>query len=132
MKNELKNFIYKGYKFGVVGIVSTAINYGVFAFFYKIGNVQYIISSVAGYVCGLLIGYQINKNWTFIGQVDKSKIYIVSYISVYVVSLGSSQIFLLFLVEILLVNPMYANILAIVLSTLMNFLGTYLFVFKKK
>ncbi len=130
MKNELKNFIYKGYKFSVVGIVSTVFNYGVFAFIYKIGNVQYLISSVTGYLCGLLIGYQINKNWTFTGQVDKSKIYIVSYISVYAVSLGSSQIFLLFLVEILSVNPMYANILVIVLSTLMNFLGTYFFVFK--
>ena len=130
MSNGLKNFLYKGYKFSIVGILSTVFNYGVFVFFYKIVNVHYIISSITGYVSGLLLGYQINKNWTFIGQVDKSKIYIVSYITVYAVSLVSSQISLLFLVEILLINPLYANILAIVLSTVMNFLGTNFFVFK--
>ena len=130
MNNGLKNFLYKGYKFGIVGILSTVFNYGVFAFFYKIINVHYILSSITGYVSGLLLGYQLNKNWTFIAQVDKSKSYIVGYITVYAVSLVSSQAFLLFLVEILLINPMYANVLAIVLSTVMNFLGTNFFVFQ--
>ena len=130
MINGLKNFVYKGYKFGIVGILSTVFNYGVFAFLYKIVSVHYILSSITGYVSGLLLGYQLNKNWTFIAQVDKSKSYIVGYITVYAVSLVSSQAFLLFLVEILLINPMYANVLAIVLSTVMNFLGTNFFVFK--
>ena len=89
-----------------------------------------MLSAIIGYVSGLLLGYQINKNWTFIDQVHKSKIYIVSYITVYVVSLISSQISLLYFVEILLIKPLYANIFAIVLSTVMNFLGTNFFVFK--
>jgi len=130
MSNELKNFLYKGYKFSIVGILSTVFNYGVFVFFYKIVNFHYMLSSIIGYVSGLLLGYQINKNWTFIDQVHKSKIYIVSYITVYVVSLISSQISLLYFVEILLIKPLYANIFAIVLSTVMNFLGTNFFVFK--
>ena len=131
MINELKTFLYKGYKFGIVGILSTVFNYGVFALLYKIISVHYILSSITGYVSGLLLGYQLNKNWTFIDQVDKSKSYIVGYITVYAVSLVSSQAFLFFLVEFLLINPLYANILAIVLSTVMNFLGTNFFVFKK-
>ena len=131
MINGLKNFLYKGYKFGIVGILSTVFNYGVFAFLYKIVSVHYILSSITGYVSGLLLGYQSNKNWTFIAQVDKSKSYIVGYITVYAVSLVSCQAFLFFLVEFLLINPLYANILAIVLSTVMNFLGTNFFVFKK-
>ena len=130
MSNELKNFLYKGYKFSIVGILSTVFYYGVFVFFYKIVNFHYMLSSIIGYVSGLLLGYQINKNWTFIDQIDKSKIYIVSYITVYVVSLISSQISLLYFVEILLIKPLYANIFAIVLSTVMNFLGTNFFVFK--
>ena len=130
MINGLKNFLYKGYKFGIVGILSTVFNYGVFAFLYKIVSVHYILSSITGYVSGLSVGYLLNKNWTFIAQVDKSKSYIVGYITIYAVSLVSSQAFLLFLVEILLINPLYANVLAIVLSTVMNFLGTNFFVFK--
>jgi len=130
MNNGLRKFFYKGYKFGIVGILSTIFNYGVFAFLYKIISLHYIVSSVTGYVSGLLLGYLLNKNWTFIAQVDKSRSYIVGYITVYAVSLVSSQAFLFFLVELLLINPLYANILAIVLSTIMNFLGTNLFVFK--
>ena len=83
-----------------------------------------------GYVSGLLLGYLLNKNWTFISHVDKSKSYIVGYISVYAISMVSSQSFLLFFVEIMLINPLYANVLAIVLSTAMNFLGINFFVFK--
>ena len=94
MINGLKNFLYKGYKFGIVGILSTVFNYGVFAFLYKIVSVHYILSSITGYVSGLLLGYFINKNWTFINQVDKSKNYIVDYFTVYVVSLFLSQVFL--------------------------------------
>ena len=130
MINGLKNFVYKGYKFGIVGILSTVFNYGVFAFLYKIVSVHYILSSITGYVSGLLLGYLLNKNWTFIAQVDISKSYFIGYITVYAVSLVSSQAFLLYLVEILLINPLYANVLAIVLSTVMNFLGTNYFVFK--
>ena len=80
MNNGLRNFIYKGYKFGVVGIFSTIFNYGVFAFLFKVISVYYIVSSVTGYVAGLLLGYLLNKNWTFIAQVDKSKSYIIGLV----------------------------------------------------
>ena len=79
---------------------------------------------------GLLLGYLLNKNWTFVSQVDKSKSYIIGYIAVYAVSLVSSQAFLFSLVEFLYVNPLYANIFTIVLSTVMNFLGINFLVFK--
>ena len=130
MINGSKNFLYKGYKFGIVGILSTVFNYSVFVFLYKIVSVHYIQSSITGYVSGLLLGYQINKNWTFIARVDKSKIYIISYITVYAISLVSSQAFLFLFVEFFLINPLWANVLVIVLSTVMNFLGTNFFVFK--
>jgi len=77
MSNELKNILYKGYKFGIVGILSTTFNYGIFVVLYKIISIHYIVSSVTGYVSGLLLGYLLNKNWTFSAQVDKSKNYIV-------------------------------------------------------
>ena len=125
MSNELKNFLYKGYKFSIVGILSTVFNYGVFVFFYKIVNFHYMLSSIIGYVSGLLLGYQINKNWTFIDQIDKSKIYIVSYITVYVVSLVSSQISLLYLVEILLIKPLYANISCYLLNNFLSYIFKY-------
>jgi len=130
MSHIVKDILYKGIKFGLVGILSTIFNYGVFVFLYKTINVYYIVSSVTGYVSGLLLGYLLNKNWTFVSQIDKSKSYIVGYITVYVLSLLSSQALLFSLVEFLFLNPLYANIFAIVLSTVLNFFGIYFFVFK--
>jgi putative flippase GtrA len=131
MNNRLKKYIYKGYKFIMVGFCSTIFNFSVFVFFYKLCVVHYIASSILGYLAGLLLGYFINKNWTFSTQVDKSKSYIRGYVVVYLTSLVASQTLLYTYVELLLINPLYANVIAIGLSTLMNFIGTNYFVFKK-
>ena len=131
MNVGLIHFIKKGYKFGIVGIISTIINYGVFALLYKTLGIYYILSSVTGYVSGLSLGYLLNKHWTYIEQIEKTKSYIIEYIIVYMISLFISQIFLYSVVEIITINPLYANILAIGLSTIMNFLGTNFFVFRK-
>jgi len=131
MNIALIDFIKKGYKFGIVGIISTIINYSVFALLYKTFELYYIFSSVMGYICGLSLGYLLNKYWTYIDQIDKTKSYIFEYFILYMISLFVSQLFLFSVVEIIFINPMYANILAIGLSTIMNFLGTNFFVFKK-
>ena len=130
MSNFFKNFLYKCFKFGIVGIVSTIINYIIFLFIYKILNVYYIVSSGTGYVFGLISGYLLNRNWTFVNQVDIAKNYFVGYFFVYVVSLISSQVLLFYLVEHLFLIPIYANIYVIGLSTILNFSGTNYFVFK--
>ena len=131
MINKLKSILHKGFKFGIVGILSTIINYGVFVFLYKVINVYYLISSISGYVLGLLFGYYINKNWTFSAQIIQKKVYIIKYVNVYLISLVSSQSFLFFLVEFWSIRPQYANILAIVLSAVINFSGINLLVFNK-
>ena len=131
MKSSFNYFINKAIKFGVVGTISTAVNYGSFAFLFKIVGLYYLFSSVTGYMIGVLVGYLLNKNWTFVQQVNKSKNYLMVYIIVYVVSLISSQLLLILLVEKIILDPLFANIYAIALSATMNFLGSNYFVFKK-
>ena len=94
-------------------------------------SIYYIFSSVIGYLTGLSVGYLLNKNWTYIAQIDKSKSYIYSYMFVYFISLLLSQWLLFSLVQFLGINPLYANVAAIGLSTLLNFFGTNFFVFRK-
>lgn len=126
------NFFLKAFKFGIVGALSTIVNYGTFAFLYKIVRLFYLLSSITGYITGLLFGYFLNKNWTFVAQVDKERSYLLGYSTVYVISLISSQLLLILLVEKIRLDPLLANIFAITLSTTMNFLGTNFLVFRKK
>lgn len=81
---------------------------------------------------GLFSGFKLNKEWTFKAQINDKKTYIYQYILVYLFSLFNSQLILFSLVEIALFTPLHANIFAISASTMMNFFGTKLLVFKKQ
>ncbi len=116
-------------KFCVVGVVSTLVNYGIFYAALNFLAFHYLIASVLGFISGLVIGYPINKCWTFSSK-NSSKTHIYPYLVTYLVSLILSLIFLKIAVEYCGIAPEIANILAIILTTCTNFIGTKFFVFK--
>ncbi|MBP7282760.1 MAG: GtrA family protein [Leptospiraceae bacterium] len=127
-KDLLNRFI----KFLVVGGICTIINYIIFYVLFNYFGVQYLLSSAIGYTSGLVIGYYVNKFWTYQVERDSQEKYMFKYLFVYLASLGASTLFLKFLVEFLNLNPVLANIFAIGLSTITNFVGTNFLVFKNK
>ena len=127
----LKNKIsIQFYKFIVVGGWSTIINYGIFYILLEFLNVNYLISSATGFICGVFAGYGFNRKWTF--KVEKKKQYteIIKYYTVYTVSLILSLLFLKIIVDVVGVDSRIANILTIVLTTCANFIGIKIVVFK--
>jgi len=125
-ESSTKQFV----KFVLVGSISTVINYGFFFLLYSTLSLNYIIAAAIGYVIGLLVGFIINKSWTFQAQ-DKSRNFIFDYLIIYILSLLIGILFIRFLVEELKIMPEIANILVIGLITLTNFIGVKFFVFKK-
>lgn len=126
------SFLTKFLKFGIVGVISTIANYGLFTLLLKVFVLHYILSAVAGYMTGLVLGFFLNKNWTFVAQIDRQRSYLFLYFVVYIISLIFSQLFLILLVEKLELDPLLANVFAIGLSTISNFIGTNYFVFIKR
>jgi len=60
-----------GSKFVVVGIISTVLNYALFWFLAQILSVNYLVSSISGYLFGLICGFLINNFWIFdFGEVN--------------------------------------------------------------
>tara|TARA_A100001015_G_scaffold292449_1_gene367803 strand:- start:714 stop:1130 length:417 start_codon:yes stop_codon:yes gene_type:complete len=117
-------------KFCMVGAGSTLLSYTVFYVLYSKCAVYYLLSSVIGYVSGLIFGYFLNKLWTF--NVKKNSILLaVKYVLIYMVSLGLSMLLLYVLVEYAKINPLLSNVFVIMVSTFTNFFGVKLFVFKK-
>ena len=113
-----------------MGSISTVINYSSFYVLYKFLFINYLFSSATGYILGLLVGFIINKEWTFEAK-DKARIYIIGYIIVYTLSLVAGILFLKFLVEQLNLLAEIANIFVLILTTLTNFFGIKFLVFKK-
>ena len=118
-------------KFVLVGGVSTSFNYALFYALHVFFNINYLIASATGYISGIFISYWLNKYFTFKAFEKATTKEIAKYYSVFIVSMLIGLAFLSFLVEILGMLPVYANILMIGFTVILNYLGTYYFVFKK-
>ena len=116
-------------KFIIVGGFSTIVNYSVFYFLYEILEVHYIISSASGFIVGVFAGYGFNKKWTF-GIREKAARYAYKYYIVYIISLILSLFVLKFLVSQIGLSPEIANVLTICFTTITNFVGIKLWVFR--
>jgi putative flippase GtrA len=125
-KNTQKQLV----RFALVGILSSAINYGVFYLLYSYLHQNYILSTAIGFISGVLAGFLLNKTWTF-SENSAAEKYIVQYFMVYLFSLGASLLFMKIAVEYFTVDARLANFLSIGFTTVLNFLGTKLLVFKK-
>ncbi|HEY5714768.1 MAG TPA: GtrA family protein [Candidatus Gracilibacteria bacterium] len=119
-------------RFVVTGILSTILNYGVFYGLYRGLEWGYLIAAAMGYIVGLIFGYFLNKFWTFEVKTVPHFREIMGYVMVYLISLVVSLLFLHVAVEYGDLDPRLANVLAIVISTILNFVGLKWFVFKAK
>ena len=117
-------------KFLIIGGISTLINYGVFFGLYTWMHADYLVAAVIGYMTGLLFGFLYNRRWTFCSTTQKKYHEFASYFGVYIISLGLSMLFLYVLVEYAMMTPLLANIFAIGLSTVTNFIGCKMIVFR--
>jgi len=117
-------------KFSIIGLISTIINYSIFLLFISF-NIFYVFSSIVGYVIGLLFGYYFNKKWTFSNKIFAGKSYIVKYTFCQILGLISQQIVLIGFVEILLIDPIFSNIISIGFAAIVSFLLIENFVIEK-
>ena len=118
-------------KFSIIGLISTIINYSIFFLLFNSFNIFYVFSSIVGYVIGLLFGYYFNKIWTFSNRILAGKSYIVKYTFYQILGLISQQVLLISLVEILLIDPLFSNIISIGFAAIVSFLLIENFVIEK-
>ena len=114
-------------RFGIVGGVATAVNYGTFSLLLSVTQLHYSVASALGFVAGVLVGYPLNRIWTFAEQSQGS---LLKYCLVYTCSLATSLGLLWVLSNQLGLDPRWANILCIAYSTGVNFVGSRWFVFR--
>jgi len=118
-------------RFLVVGGISTLFNYAVFFFLTKVLLVNYLWASVAGYISGLILGFFLNHFWTFESRGYNPKT-IVGYCMVYLLSLGLSTFFLWVAVGKFHLNKYFMNIIAIGITTVLNFIGLKTIIYKNE
>lgn len=117
-------------RFALVGIVSTAVNYGIFFVLLRYGGVHYLLASSAGFVVGIFVSYFLNRAFTFRSNAEDRRREFLLYVSVCLVSLGLSILTLRTCVDLLMMNPLLGNLFAIGVSTVSNFAGAKILIFK--
>lgn len=116
------------FKFAIVGVVATSINYAAFYLLFQLG-LSYVIAMGCGFLLGALLGYQLNRKWTYNSDEGDSAT-VAKYAIVYLVSMFAGMVVLWFIVEVLKIPAEWGNLPTIVITTLLNFVGTKFWVFK--
>ncbi len=116
-------------RFLIVGGISTLVNYTVFAVLYFLG-LGYLLASAIGYITGFVIGFIFNKQFTFKSN-NTWHMEALKQTAVYALSLLLNLSVLYLLVTKLGLAPLVANIIAIGISTITNFISMKFFVFTK-
>lgn len=118
-------------RFLIVGGISTGVNYAVFFVLLDGLGMRYQLASVCGFLSGVLVGFPLNKAWTYRDSSKMTATVIYSYIAVYLASLLINIAAITMLVDLMHIEPRIANLVTIIITTMTNFLGTKFWVFRK-
>jgi putative flippase GtrA len=109
-------------RFIIIGTFNTLISYLTYYLFYSILNYNYLLSLVLAYIIGVLNSYIWNSKWTF----QKNKLcckrlskFVLVYISTFIINL----LVLVPTVEFLKFNALLSQGFALIVATIVSFLG---------
>jgi putative flippase GtrA len=72
-------------KYGLVGIINTLVDYGVFTLVYQLAGLEAGPSQILGFMCGSACGYVLNSNFTFREGKGRTKGQFFQYVGVDIV-----------------------------------------------
>ncbi|MEG2076711.1 MAG: GtrA family protein [Victivallaceae bacterium] len=123
--------VVKLIKFCLVGGVNTGISMLVFVALVKYCHLTPELASLISYCAGLLNSYLLNKFWTFRSGERTSGTLIAKFIVVNLIALAINLLVIALCFRIFQINEYISQLIALVFSTLVNFIGNRRFVFKK-
>lgn len=118
----------KAAKFMLVGVFNTVISYLVFFVLFRGLNLVYFLASFFAYFAGLLNSYYWNLRWTF-KEKHSGKI-MSRFLLVNFIALSTKLLLMYLMVGILNINELTSELLAMILSIILNFLGNNFWTFR--
>jgi len=120
-------------KFMIVGAIGTVVNLLTLYILTDIFHVYYIVSAIIAFILSVLNNYFINKVWTFKENLQEEAVKKgMQYLIVSIFSLFVNLGILYILVEIIFFWYILAELIAIICSFMINFIGSILWTFRKK
>tara|TARA_R110001592_G_scaffold16881_18_gene71787 strand:- start:5211 stop:5615 length:405 start_codon:yes stop_codon:yes gene_type:complete len=130
MRDIVKSHYKSFSKFTVVGVVNTLIDFTVFFILHNMFGVMFIIAHVAAFFVALTNSFYFNAIWTFKNlKRDQLVKQILSFVAIGVIGLVLSTATIFIANQFMWVY--FAKLVAMVVSFLWNYIGSWLFVFKE-
>ncbi|MDJ0337596.1 GtrA family protein [Cryobacterium sp. PH31-O1] len=121
-------------RFLAVGATNTLVGYLVFSAFtlwvFTDVYLGYLLSLALSYVVGITLAFVLYRRFVFVvhGHVVRD---FIRFVSVYLVAIGINVAALPLLVEVLLVPPLLAQLIILLITTLLSFFGHKKFSFRR-
>lgn len=116
-------------RFAVVGGINTICNYGLFLVLLKIIGVHYLVAGACGFTFGAIIGFTLNRKWTFSSNIDYKR-GIALYLAIQVICLGVHLSTQMLVTRFLGVSELLSQLAGILITTFLNFILIRCLVFK--
>jgi putative flippase GtrA len=115
-------------RFLIVGVVNTIVGYGLFAVFLLF--FPYLVSLYLSYAVAVSLAFVLHRRFTFRVR-GNVLVDFVRFVGVYVVSLAVNSVVLPVLVELVGLHPLLAQGVALVITTLISYVGHKWFSFRR-
>lgn len=129
----LINKLYKKYhtliKYGMIGVVSAGLDFGIYSFLTSHFIINYQIANVISVHCGIICSFLLNREYNFKIK-DKLAKRFLSFYSIGLLGLGLSALLLHLQIDILDLNKIASKLATIVIVALLQFLLNKTITFK--
>lgn len=119
-------------KFGMVGVLNTAVDFIVFLFFTRVAGLAPELSKVISYSAGVVNSYIFNSRWTFRKESTDSLRQKLRFLVVSLIGCAVGTGVVKMCVDVFGWVDWVSNIASICVTVGVNFLGSKLFVFRAK
>jgi putative flippase GtrA len=117
-------------KFGLVGLSSTVIDWGIYLILTRFLGVFYLMAKILSFSIAVINSYIWNRRWTFRSN-DPAKLrQFIKFLTISLVGLVLNSLIMYLAVEHLKLADIYGLVLATAIVTIWNFLANKFYTFK--
>lgn len=117
------------FKFGIIGLIATIIDWTIFFVLNSIVNIQYLISGLIAFLFSFIFNYILSIKWVF--DVKKESFLILAkFVILSFVGLGLNELLLFLFIDKLLIKVMISKVLSSFIVMIYNFITRKIFIEK--
>ena len=109
-------------KFGVVGVIATLIDWGIFAVCTRVFHIHYAISNIIGFSISVIFNYWASVKWVFdVNKENDSKRNFMLFIIFSVIGLGLNELILFICIDKIHIMDLISKVIATAIVMVFNF-----------